>query len=90
MHGALWERLDDEPYVLPPDEPLTLASYVAGPRPDAYVEHLAVGLALAEMPLFLNPDHYVNTPLEATYMAAYRGLPAFLREQLDGRWPSPP
>ncbi len=85
MPGALWERFDDEPYRLPPGEPLTLASYVAGPCPDAYVEHLAAGSPLAEMPLFLNPDYYVNMPLELTYQAAFRGLPAFLREGLEGR-----
>lgn len=90
MHGALWERFDDEPYLLLPGEPLTLASYVAGPCPEAYVEHLAVGSPLAEMPLFLNPDRYVNIPLEATYAVAYRGLPAFVREGLEGRRQPPP
>jgi hypothetical protein len=90
MHGALWERFDDDPYLLLPGEPLTLASYVAGPCPEAYVEHLAVGSPLAEMPLFLNPDRYVNIPLEATYAAAFRGLPAFVREGLEGRRQSPP
>src|SRR5258708_2453889 len=74
MHGALWERFDDEPCLLPPNEPLTLASYVAGPRPEAYLEPLGVGSSLTEMPMFLNPDRYVNIPLEPTYVAAYRGL----------------
>lgn len=82
MHGAFWERFDDEPYVPPADEPLTLASYVAGPRPDVYVEPFVAGSPLAEMPLFLNPDRYVNVPLETTYLAAFRGLPAFLRMAL--------
>jgi len=62
---------------------------VAGPAPEAYLEHLIVGAALADMPLFLNPDHYISLPLEATYLAAYRGLPAFWREVLEGR-PTPP
>jgi hypothetical protein len=83
-HGVLWERFNDEPYEPPPGEPLTLASYVAGPCPDAYVEPLAVGSPLAEMPLFLNPDRYVNVPLESTYLTAFRGLPAFLRTALEG------
>ena len=65
MHGRLWERFDDEPYRVPPQDPLTLASYVAGPSPEAYVEHLAVSATLAEMPLFLTPERYVNTPLAA-------------------------
>jgi hypothetical protein len=84
MHAALWERFDDQPYDLPSGEPLTLASYVAGPRSDAYVEHLAVGSPLAEMPLFLEPEHYINAPLEPSYAAAYRGMPAFWRDVLGG------
>jgi hypothetical protein len=89
MHAAIWERFDDEPYRLPPDELLTLASYVAGPCPEAYLEHLAVGADLPEMPLFLTSDRYVNVPLEATYAAAYRGLPAFWRDVLEGHQPPP-
>jgi hypothetical protein len=85
MHGALWERFDDELYHVPADEPLTLASYVADARPIAYLEHLALGMPLIDMPLFLNPDRYIYVPLEATYLAAYRGMPAFWREVLEGR-----
>ncbi|MBW3540802.1 MAG: hypothetical protein KY476_11065 [Planctomycetes bacterium] len=40
-----------------------------------------------EMPLFLTADQYVNTPLEPTYTAAFGGLPAFLRDILEGRLP---
>lgn len=56
-----------------PDRPLTLASYVARALPEAYVEHLAAGEALPDMPLFLTPTAYINIPLEPTYQAAYRG-----------------
>ncbi len=83
MHGAIWDRFDKEPYILPPDEPLALASYIVDVRPEAYLEHLAVGSPLIEMPLFLNPDRYINVPLEPTYMAAYRGMPAFWRDRLE-------
>jgi hypothetical protein len=85
MRGSIWERFDDEPYHIPSGEPLTLASYVGGPRPEAYLEHLAIGSSLPEMPLFLTPDRYINVPLEATYLAAYQGMPAFWREVLEGR-----
>jgi hypothetical protein len=85
MHGAILQRLEpcDEPYEVPPDEPATLASYAAGPAVDIYVDHAAVGAPLPDMPLFLRPDRYVHAPLEATYQAAYRGLPAFWREVLE-------
>ena len=82
MHGAIWERFDDEPYVTPHGQPLTLASFTAGTQPVAYVEHLAVGAELIDMPLFLNPDRYINVPLEPTYQAAFRGLPSFLQQSL--------
>ena len=84
MHGAIWERFDDTAGPPPPDEPVTLASYVAGPRPEAYLESCACGATLVEMPLFLNPDRYVNVPLESTYMAAFRGLPGYWRDVLEG------
>ncbi len=91
MHGVIWQRLagSDEPYDLPADEPLTLASYAAGTQVDVYLEHVAVGAALPEMPLFLHPDRYVNVPLEATYQEAYRGMPGFWRDVLEGREPLP-
>jgi hypothetical protein len=80
LHGALWRRLADEPSMLPTDQPLTLASYVADQQPQAYVDHLAVGAALKAMPLLLAADRPVNVPLEETYAAAFQGMPRFWRE----------
>jgi hypothetical protein len=34
--------------------------------------------------LFLSADRYVPVPLEATYQAAYRGVPAYWRDVLEG------
>jgi hypothetical protein len=89
MHGIIHQRLvqSDELYDLPEDEQLTLVSYAAGPRIEVYLEHLAVGACLPEMPLFLRPDRYVCVPLEATYQAAYQGMPAFWRNVLEGHPP---
>jgi hypothetical protein len=85
MHDAVRQRLQDseEPYALPADAPLTLAAYVSGPQVQVYLQHLAAGATLPEMPLFLRPDRYVNLPLESSYLAAYRGMPAFWREVLE-------
>lgn len=89
MHGVILQRLEqsDEPYDLPADEPLTLASYAAGEGVDMFVEHVAVGAPLPEMALFLRPDRYIEVPLEQTYQAAYQGMPAFWRDVLEGRPP---
>ena len=67
--------------------PFREPDYTAGPQIEIYLEHVAVGAALPEMPLFLRPDRYVNVPLEATYQASYRGMPAFWRDVLEGRPP---
>jgi hypothetical protein len=85
MHGAILRDLEqsDEPYDVPADEPATLASYAAGAAVEIYVEHVAVGAPLPEMPLFLRPDRYVNVPLGPTYQAAYGRMPAFWREVLE-------
>ena len=83
IHGILWERLTDGVHVQPADKPLTLAAYVAGPVETAYVEPVAVSDTLPDMPLFLDPEQYVNVPLEATYCAAYEGVPRFYRQILE-------
>ena len=83
VHGALWKRLGDKPERPPPDEPLTLASYVADTPIKAYVEYVAVGSVLPEMPLFLDPEVYIKTPLEATYQKAWESTPEVWREVLE-------
>jgi hypothetical protein len=83
IHGAIWEQIDDKPFALPADRPLTLASYSAGEVKRAYVEATAVGRDLTEMPMFLEPETYVNVPLEATYQSAYRGMPRRWKSVLE-------
>jgi hypothetical protein len=86
MHGVIWDSLDGDEstrYVPPPGEPLTLASYASCGGVKAYVEPLAVGATMPDMPLFLTPERYVNVPLEETYMAAYRGVPRRFKQILE-------
>jgi hypothetical protein len=83
IHGAVWEQLTGDHEEQPPDRPLTLVAYVAGPVKTAYVEPLAVGDALPDMPLFLTPEQYIYVPLEATYHETYLGVPRFYREILE-------
>jgi Protein of unknown function (DUF4058) len=75
IHGALSAQMGDHSYEAPADKPLTLVSYVAMPFGTAYVEPVAVGDVLIPMPLFLDEGHYVNVPLEETYMTAFNGVP---------------
>lgn len=85
VHGAVWQHFDAEPYEPPDDQPLTLAAYLAEPMPVAWVEPVGLNQELVDMPLFLDPDWYVNTPLERTYMMAYRGVPEFWRDVIEGK-----
>lgn len=82
IHKAIWDELIDNDFTPPADRPLTLASYIGGPVPEAFVEPTLVGATLTEMPLFLEPDTYINVPLEATYQSAWEAVPAFWREAL--------
>jgi hypothetical protein len=84
IHGAIWEEIADDSYRRPDDRPLTLAAYDAGPPKTAYVEPVAVGDPLPDMPLFLLPGRYVNVPLEATYQAAFQHVPQRWRRVLEG------
>jgi hypothetical protein len=85
IHAALWSDLGDERYQPPPEKPLTLASYRAGPRTSAYVEPIGVGQALPAMPLFLDEAWYVNVPLEPSYAEAYQTIAERWRRVIEGR-----
>jgi hypothetical protein len=75
IHGLIWAELGDESYRAPADKPLTAAAYVADHINTAFVEPLAVGDVLIDMPLFLASSAYVQVPLETAYQAAYRCFP---------------
>ncbi len=83
IHGVIWGEISDDAFTAPPDKPLTLAAYSAGPIKRAFVEPVAVGDVLPDMPLFLEPEAYVNVPLEATYQAAWKGVPWKWKRELE-------
>jgi hypothetical protein len=83
IHKAIWDRLEEQPFELPPAKPLTVVAYSAGAEKVAYVEPVAVGDPLPEMPIFLAPTHYVPCPLESTYQATWAVFPAVLKGPLE-------
>jgi hypothetical protein len=86
VHPAIWDEFEedeDAEFTLPSDKPLTLASYDAGPPPTAYIEPIAVSDTLPEMPLFLEPEHYVLAPLETTYQTSWSHFPGVLKGLLE-------
>lgn len=83
IHAAIWNEIDPSmPFRFPDQRHRTAVSYHALRPPTAYVEPLAVGQAIPDMPLFLDGTHYVNTPLELTYNAAFSVVPQHLRQRL--------
>jgi hypothetical protein len=82
VHAAIWRALGDRERERGRTKPLTLASYVVAEQITAYVEPSAVGDRLKDMPLFLEREEYIDVPLEATYAAAWRGVPKHLQQSL--------
>jgi len=85
MHDAIWLELgQDVPAT--PKKRLIAASYAAGEPIVAYVEPLAVGDAVPDLPLFLTSEHYLNLPLGSTYQETYQdSMPERWRAVLEGR-----
>lgn len=87
IHAAVWRELTGKKAEFDADKPLTLASYAA--RGDdmysSFVEPLAVGDTLPDMPLFLTPGRHVPAPLEESYRTAWDGYPLPIRKLLESR-----
>jgi hypothetical protein len=49
----------------------------------AYIEPLAVGDTIPDMPLFLGGGYHVDVPLEAAYQTTWSFVPADLREFVE-------
>jgi hypothetical protein len=84
VHAAIWEEVQDDPFELPADKPLTLVAYECELITRAYIEPVAVGDVLPDMSLFLEPNGCVKVPLEATYQTAFAVMPARWRRVLEG------
>lgn len=82
IHKAIWDQFTDDDFQLPLGKPLTLAAYIGGEAPEAFIEPVAVGDALPDMPLFISPEVYIQAPLDATYQSAWETVPAYWREVL--------
>jgi hypothetical protein len=93
IHKAIWDEIEENTFVLPANQPLTLAAYVsgdpfAGIMTTAYVEPIAVGGAMPDMPAYLDHDSYVNVPLESTYMATWKSCPQAMRDVVEKGQPA--
>jgi hypothetical protein len=84
VHRAIWGEGREGDFALPPDKPLTCVSYVGYPLIEVFLEPVAVGDRLPDMPLFLTPDVYVPLPLDATYRSGWEAVPTVWQEVLAG------
>lgn len=83
IHAAIWEALTGEDVEPSPEKRLTLAAYEADAAVRAYVERVAIGDVLPEMPLFLRPGGHVPLALEATYQSAWIAVPRRWRTVIE-------
>jgi hypothetical protein len=83
IHQAIWEEFGDDAFTLPNDKPLTAVAYRAVPQLTAYLEPMAVGDVLPQLPIFLLEDDYVPAPLEETYQTSWRMFPADFKDLLE-------
>jgi hypothetical protein len=83
VHGLIWEEMSGEEYEAPCGLPLTLAAYESSLALRAFVEPLAIGDPLPDMPLFLEPGAHVLVPTEATYTRAFAAVPARWRRVIE-------
>ena len=79
IHALIWQQINDTPFRISADRPLTIASYQASPTKTAWVEPTAIGMPLPVMPLFLQGSSYINLPLEESYQETWTALPKELK-----------
>ncbi|HEX5271809.1 MAG TPA: DUF4058 domain-containing protein, partial [Gemmataceae bacterium] len=90
LHQVIWDEITDEVFTFPEGKDRVLASYRMGHTRKAYVEPVAVGDEMRDMPLYVSPDLYVNVPLEPTYRATWEATPEELRVAVEtGVLPDP-
>ncbi len=80
IHRAIFDELADLPEDPPSDKPLIFVSYQSSDPIVAYIEPLAVGDPIPELPLYYAHEKYVNVPLDSSYAAAWKSSGKRLRE----------
>jgi hypothetical protein len=83
IHKAIWDEIIEEDFTFPAGKDRILASYETGGQQAAYIEPIAVGDVLPEMPLFLTNSLHVMVSLEPTYQVAWEAAPEALRRAVE-------
>lgn len=87
LHSRFWMERVGQPESpgVTTDKPLGVMAYRTDTVPTAYFTPFAVGEPIPDMPLFLDPDHYVNVPLDQTYQQAWRTMPQRWKRVIEGQ-----
>jgi len=84
IHASIWQLVEGDVEFLPPSgKPLTLVAYESSTTIKAFIEPVAVGEVLPDMPVILEPGGAVELLLEGTYQAAFAALPRRWRKVLE-------
>jgi hypothetical protein len=83
VHALIWRDYHSEPFHLPAERPLTMVAYECELTIRAYIEPIAVGDRLPDMPLFLAANGCIMVPLEETYRTAFDVQPQRWRRVLE-------
>jgi hypothetical protein len=83
IHKAIWDEIEEQPFELPKEKPLTLAAYVGAAYKTAYVHPVGVGDVLPDMPAWLDESRYVPVPLETTYESTWASCPEDMRDAVE-------
>ncbi|HEV3448555.1 MAG TPA: DUF4058 domain-containing protein [Gemmataceae bacterium] len=83
MHKVIWDEILEEDFAFPQGKDRIAASYESGGERVAYIEPIAVGDELPEMPLFLANGVHIRVPLEVTYCSAWNASPEEMRIAVD-------
>jgi hypothetical protein len=90
IHKVIWDEIVEEDFAFPEGKDRILVSYESAGERAAYIEPVAIGDALPDMPLFLTNDLHVMVPLEPTYQATWDASPEELRLAVEtGMVPEP-
>jgi hypothetical protein len=83
MHKVIWDEIHEEDFAFPKGKDRILASYETGGERVAYVEPVAVGDDLPDMPLFLANGFHIPVPLESTYRITWDASPEEMRTAVE-------
>ena len=83
LPAAIWSEIMDHDFSLSADKPLSAGAFAAGLVKRVFIEPFGIGDPLPEMPLFLEPEHYLPLPLEVTYQSAFEHVPRRWRTELE-------